>query len=85
MSEGGFQMALSFNSVDRDIDGDLAYDIGYYTLIRTQDGGEISRSKGKFVVVLKRVPDGSWRIHADGYSDVPADEGSAAMDPAPSS
>ncbi len=85
MSEDGVQLELSFSSLDRDIDGDLAYDIGYYTLIRAREGQEISRSKGKFVVVLKRIADGSWRIHADGYSDVPEEEEADPMAPSPTS
>lgn len=60
---------ISFDIVDRDVDGDLAYDIGVYTL-RAPDAppGEVSR--GKFVVVWKRNARGEWRIHADSYSPV---------------
>lgn len=68
---------IEFEIVDRDIEGSLAYDIGYYTL-RRADAPEGERSRGKFVVIWKRGEDGAWRIHADGFSDVPqsTEEGS---------
>ena len=60
---------LSFDIVDRDVSGDLAYDIGVYTIRSPVNaGGEPGR--GKFIVIWKRDAAGSWRIHADGFSPV---------------
>lgn len=60
---------IEFELVDRDVSGDLAYDIGYFTFRREGEPAE-SAGRGKFVVIWKRGEDGVWRIHADGYSDV---------------
>jgi ketosteroid isomerase-like protein len=64
---------VSFQIVDRAIAGDLATDIGYYTL---------NGSRGKFIVVWKKGADGRWRIHADGYSFVDPPRPPAAPQPA---
>ncbi|MGI9039353.1 MAG: YybH family protein [Gemmatimonadota bacterium] len=58
---------ISFNIVDRDIEGDLAYDIGIYTL-RPAGDAEATGNRGKFIVIWKRNAAGEWRIHADGFS-----------------
>lgn len=60
--------SIEFEIVDRDARGDLAYDIGYYRL-RSREDGPVHR--GKFVVVWKKTDEGTWRIHADGFSDAP--------------
>jgi hypothetical protein len=49
--------------------GGLAYDIGYYT-IRRPDAAAGSGSRGKFIVIWKQAADGTWKIHADGFSEV---------------
>lgn len=67
---GGRGPGISFEIVDRDISGDLAYDIGYYTLKSPGAGGDVEGSRGKFVIVWKRDAAGRWRIHADSYSGV---------------
>ncbi len=54
---------IRFDIVDRDVSGDLAYDIGYFTLNGT--------ARGKFIVIWKRDAQGIWRMYADGYSDAP--------------
>ena len=56
---------VEFNIVDRRVSsaGDLATDVGYYTLN--------DRFRGKFIVIWRRDAEGRWRIHADGYSGSP--------------
>lgn len=54
---------IRFEVVEREVRGDLAYDVGYY-------GMGASARTGKFLVVWKREPDGVWRIHADAESDL---------------
>ena len=68
-SQLGTGPVVEFEIVDRAVAGDLAYDIGYYR-IRAAGAPEGSGSGGKFIVVWKRGADGTWRIHADGYSEV---------------
>lgn len=65
--EPGAGPVIEFEIVDREISGDLAYDIGYYTIRRPDSG---SGSRGKFIVIWKRADDGTWKIHADGFSEV---------------
>lgn len=59
---------ISFDIVDRTISGDLAYDIGVYTLRPADAPEDAEGGQGKFIVIWKRGADGQWRIHADGYS-----------------
>ena len=67
--EPGTGPVIEFEIVDREISGDLGYDIGYYTI--RQPGSEPgSGSRGKFIVIWKRAADGTWKIHADGFSEV---------------
>lgn len=42
--------------------GDLAYEIGRYSQTLTPPEGEPMEVDGKYVIVLKRQPDGAWRI-----------------------
>ena len=76
--EPGTGPVIEFEIVDRAISGELAYDIGYYTLRRAE--ADSSEGRGKFIVIWKRGADGVWQIHADGYSGVddpeaPTEEG----------
>jgi uncharacterized protein (TIGR02246 family) len=51
--------------------GDLAFARGTYAIILTpKAGGKPTRYSGKFVHLLKRQPDGTWKIHrAIGVDD----------------
>ena len=63
--------AIGFEIVDRQVSGDIGWDIGYYKF--NGDGQPITAGTepaGKFIVLWKRVADGQWRIFADGYSSV---------------
>jgi uncharacterized protein (TIGR02246 family) len=71
--ERGTAFDISFRFVDRGIDGDLAYDIGYYKLVATPAEGEPRTSVGKFVTVLRQSDDGRWRFVVDGYSGAPTE------------
>ena len=51
---------IAFEILERQISGNQAYDIGYYTF-----NGQRS---GKFIVLWQRQPNGTWMIHADGFS-----------------
>ena len=71
--ERGTTLDISFRFVDRGIDGDLAYDIGYYKLVATPAEGEPRTSVGKFVTVLRQGADGQWRFVVDGFSGAPTE------------
>ena len=64
------KMTIQFEIFQRQISGDLGYDVGVYTLhYYTKEGKVQSEHKGKFVVVLTKE-DGKWRFQVDGYSDI---------------
>ncbi len=51
--------------------GDLAYDVGRYTMTVPQHGNT-RKDEGKYLVVWKKQADGKWRIAADSWSsDLP--------------
>jgi uncharacterized protein (TIGR02246 family) len=57
---------LSLLSPDLEINGDVAHETGIYTMIMTpKAGGNAMTQSGKYLVVLKRQPDGLWRLHHD--------------------
>lgn len=58
---------IQFEIVDRDVSGDLAYDIGTFTL-RSPLTPHEEPTRGTFIVVWKKNPQGQWRIHADSFS-----------------
>jgi ketosteroid isomerase-like protein len=62
---------ISFEIVDRQVNGDIGWDIGYFRF--NGEGKPITAADepaGKFIVLWKRGADGQWRIFADGYSEV---------------
>lgn len=67
------ELAISFRSVDRSFDDDLAFDVGYYQITFKEATGNTRTSVGKFVVVLKKQTDGSWQFHVDGYNSAPVE------------
>ncbi len=53
--------------------GDLAYDVGRYTMTVPRNGGK-RQDRGKYLTVWRRQPDGKWLIVADTWSsDLPAE------------
>ena len=68
MKQKGGRFAIEFRIVNRNIQGDMAYDVGYYKLTQTRPTGQSQDLAAKFVTVLKRQADGSWRFQVDSYS-----------------
>lgn len=60
---------ISFEITDRQISDDLVTDIGVYTLRAPDAPADAPGTRGKFIVVWRRIR-GEWRIWADGYSAV---------------
>jgi uncharacterized protein (TIGR02246 family) len=71
---GGFLDAYSvrFEVVSDTIEGrgDLAYNLGHYrfTAVPKAKGAAGVADEGKFVEILKKQPDGSWKYMLDMYS-----------------
>lgn len=69
--ENGGSLSISFRILDRRVSGDLAYDVGIYTLTQKRLNSEARTSTGKFVVVIRRMQNREWRFHVDSFSDLP--------------
>lgn len=65
------KIEILFRILQRQVDRNLAYDVGIYTLVSTNSKGESRRSSGKFVVVAKREKGDVWRFQLDAYNDLP--------------
>lgn len=55
------------------VDGDHAWDWGYYEGEAAQDGESLGTFGGKYVIVWEREDDGVWRMAMDVWSGVTAD------------
>ena len=63
---------LNLETVEVGYDGDLAYERGVSTVTIQPEGGQEMTERGKYVVVLKRQADGSWKLAVDIWnSDLP--------------
>lgn len=61
---------VDFTTVDVGASGDLAYEVGRYSLDLQQPGVS---DQGKYVIVARRQADGSWKLVADIFnSSLPA-------------
>lgn len=56
---------ITLETMDIGYEGDLAYEIGAYTLNIQPEGGQATTDAGKYVVVRKRQSDGSWKWTVD--------------------
>ena len=73
VKDRGARLEISFRIIERRVSGALAYDVGIFTLVQSREGSEPERSRGKFVVVARRMKDGSWGFQVDSYSDLKAE------------
>ena len=59
-------MAFTLTPVKTEASGDLAYDIGTYTFTATmKPKGDTAKAEGRYVVVLRKGADGTWKAVAD--------------------
>ena len=56
---------LTLRTIQVDEVGDMANEIGEYTLKFQAAGGEPVTDIGKYVVIWKRQGDDSWKLHID--------------------
>jgi len=72
MNLGIKEATLETIEVEADDGGDLATEIGRFTLSRESPGGDRAAQTGKYVVLWKRQDD-TWKLHADIWNaDAPA-------------
>jgi len=74
----GGSLTISFRILERRVSGDLAYDVGIFTLTRKSAKGEERIGRGKFVVVVRRMKNDEWRFQVDAYNDLPAAQSNQA-------
>lgn len=60
---------IQFTTVDVGVSGDLAYEVGRYSLdVHPQGAQQAVRDEGKYVIVARRQPDGTWKLAADIFN-----------------
>jgi uncharacterized protein (TIGR02246 family) len=71
---------LRVESRDLTVSGDLAYDYGEFSVQVTPPGQAERTESGHYLVVLKRQPDGNWKIvrHVSTMPSIPAATGTRA-------
>lgn len=65
MAQPGFALTFAPTKVDVARSGDLAYEIGNYTLTVKDKRGRPQMSKGKYLVVWAKQADGKWKAVVD--------------------
>ncbi len=69
--DSGVQSA-TLTTVDVGRSGDVAYEVGKVSLTIQPVGKEPTTAAAKYVVIWKRQPDGSWKLHRDIWNSLPA-------------
>lgn len=64
---------LTLEAQEVEASGDLAYEIGLFSLQAPTETNDMVTADGNYVVVWKRGADGSWRLHVDTWNDAPAE------------
>jgi uncharacterized protein (TIGR02246 family) len=63
---------LTLEAQEVEASGDLAYEIGLFSLQVPAENNDMVTADGNYVVVWKRDAEGSWRLHIDTWNDAPA-------------
>jgi len=56
---------LTFAPLETQVAGDWAYDRGNATITITPKSGKPMEVSGKYLVIVKRQPDGSWKVYRE--------------------
>lgn len=70
VKNGGRNITISFQILQRKVEKQIGYDVGIYTVTSFKDGEKLGESKGKFVVVAVKRKDKKWRFQVDGFSSL---------------
>ncbi len=64
-----FAVEMDIDNEEVNVAGDLAYSRGTFTSVLTpREGGQSISVDGKFMTILVRQSDGSWKIHRDIFN-----------------
>jgi uncharacterized protein (TIGR02246 family) len=63
---------LTLESTEVKASGDLAYEVGLFSLQVPAKNNAMVTATGNYVVVWKRDAEGNWRLHIDTWNDTPA-------------
>jgi uncharacterized protein (TIGR02246 family) len=69
--DGGLKN-LTLKTTEVDFGGDLAYEVGDFTLQVPVEGGNPTTATDNYVVVWKRGEDDAWRLKVDTWNDTPS-------------
>jgi ketosteroid isomerase-like protein len=59
-------VSMSLTPVKSEISGNLAYDIGTFSFVGVpKTKGDTLKASGRYMVVLRKLPDGTWKAVAD--------------------
>jgi ketosteroid isomerase-like protein len=64
---------LTLEAVEIEASGDLAYEIGSFSLRVPAENNSMVTFTGNYVVVWKRGADGNWRLYVDTRNDAPSE------------
>ncbi len=60
-------------SISLQVNGQYAYDWGYYSGQAAQDGNPLPPFRGKYVIIWQLDDDGQWRMLMDMWNSMPAE------------
>ena len=64
---------LTLEAIEVEASGDLAYEIGSFSMQAPAENNAMITATGNYVVVWKRGADGNWRLHVDTWNDAPSE------------
>jgi uncharacterized protein (TIGR02246 family) len=64
---------LTLEPIEVESSGDLAYEVGLFSLRVPAENNAMVTATGNYVVVWKRGADGNWRLHIDTWNDAPTE------------
>ncbi len=56
---------IAFSPLETQVAGDWAYDRGNYTVTMTPKSGKPMEVSFKYLVIVKRQPDGAWKVYRE--------------------
>jgi uncharacterized protein (TIGR02246 family) len=62
---------LTLEAIEVEASGDLAYEIGSFSMQAPAENNTMMPAMGNYVVVWKRGADGNWRLQVDTWNDAP--------------